>query len=202
MIRDDLSDRLVHLTKGSSESEAAERFLSIVRQATLLGGTGLIRDARPCVCFSEAPISKLGSILAAPTAHGMPYAPFGVMIAKATLFALGGRPVIYQPDADFELLHQSHRYRHKAYEPGRELDFTWEREWRIQVDRLPLDSKEVTLVVPNRVWSDYIFDQHAGNQRDAVIMFDEDMAFGIKKCPWHFLVLEDLGIPLAFSHVP
>lgn len=84
MIRDDLSDRLIHLTKGATEKEAAERFLSIVGQKTLFGGTGLIRGGYKCVCFSEAPISKLGAILAEPSIHGMPYAPFGVMLAKTT----------------------------------------------------------------------------------------------------------------------
>lgn len=202
MIRDDLSDRLVHLTKGATEKEVAERFLSIVGQKTLLGGTGLIRGGYKCVCFSEAPISKLGAILAEPSIHGMPYAPFGVMLAKTTLFSLGGRPVIYQPESEFNMLHDSQRYRHKVYEPGKEPDFTWEREWRVPVDRLPLDPADVTLIVPNRRWSDHLFDQHAGRLKTAVILFDEDMAFGINKCPWHFLVLEDLGIPVKFDHVP
>src|SRR2546427_12661114 len=123
MIRDDLSDRLVHLTKGATEKEAGERFLSIVRDKTLLGGTGLIRGGYRCVCFSEAPISKLGAILAQPSIHGMPYAPFGVMLSKTTLFCAGGRPVIYQPEAEFEMLHESQRYRHKDFEPGSGTDF-------------------------------------------------------------------------------
>lgn len=49
MIRDDLSDRLVHLTKGATEQETAERFLNIVREKALLGGTGLIRGGYKCV---------------------------------------------------------------------------------------------------------------------------------------------------------
>lgn len=201
MIRDDLSDRLVHLTKGATEKEAAERFLSIVREKALLGGTGLIRGLYPCVCFSEAPICKLGAILAEPSIHGMRYAPFGVMLAKTTLFSLGGRPVIYQPESEFNMLHDSQRYRHKDYEPGKVPDFTWEREWRVRMDRLSLDPATVTLVVPNRRWSDHLFAQHAGNLKRS-LLFDNDMALGISRCPWHFLVLEDLGIPVKFDHAP
>jgi len=92
MIRDDLSNRLVHLTKGKSEEQAAQNFLSIVKSKTLRGGRGLIKSDFPCVCFTEAPIGKLASILAAPSVHDVPYAPFGVMIDKLTLFQAGGRP--------------------------------------------------------------------------------------------------------------
>lgn len=202
MIRDDLSDRLVHLTKGDTEKEVAERFLSIVREKALLGGTRLIRGDYRCVSFSEAPISKLGAILAQPSIHGMPYAPFGVMLTKVTLFAAGGRPVIYQPEAEFEVLHESLRYRHKDYEPGEQPDFSWEREWRVRADRLPLNPDAVTLVVPNRAWSDYFFRRHAGDLAGSIMFYGEDAMLGMHKCPWNFLVLEDLGIPVKFDHVP
>lgn len=202
MIRDDLSDRLVHLTKGKTEKEAAERFMSIVRDKALLGGTRLIRGDYQCVCFTESPISKLGAILAEPSIHGVPYAPFGVMLTKTTLFAAGGRPVIYQPESEFEMLHQSQRYRHKDYDPMKLPDYSWEREWRVPADRFTLDPDAVTLVVPNRIWSDFFFKEHAGGQASSIMFFGEDAMFGIRKFPWHFLVLEDLGMPVKFSHVP
>jgi hypothetical protein len=199
MIRDDLSDRLVHLTKGTTEVEVADRFVSIMRDRVLLGGTGLIRGDYCCVCFTEAPIAKLAAILAQPSIHGMPYAPFGVMLAKDTLFSAGGRPVIYQPESEFHILDESQRHRHKDYEPGKVPDFSWEREWRVRTDRLPLDPSAVTLIVPNRAWSDYFFRMHAGNQ-EATQWFHNDIS--VTKCPWHFLVLEDLGIPVKFDHIP
>jgi hypothetical protein len=202
MIRDDLSDRLVHLTKGATEKEAAERFLSIVRDKALVGGTGIIRGDHRCVCFSEAPISKLGTILAQPSIHNVPYAPFGVMLTKTTPFCAGGRPVIYQPESEFEMLHESQRYRHKDYEPGKQPDFSWEREWRVRVDQLALDPASVTLVVPNRSWSDYFFRRHAGGLAGSVMFFGKDAMMGMHKCPWHFLVLEDLGIPVTFDYPP
>jgi hypothetical protein len=202
VIRDDLSDRLVHLTKGQSEKEAAQNFLNIVRTKTLRGGTGYMKGGFRCVCFTEAPIGKLAHILAQPSVHGMQYAPLGIMLDKLTLFQAGGRPVIYQPDSDYHLLAQSQRFRHKRYEPDAGIDFSWEREWRILTDAFCLNPASVTLIVPNRAWSDYLFKRHADDlQSYALVM--KDMAYAlIDKCPWHFLVLEDLGLHVNFEYVP
>jgi hypothetical protein len=104
MIRGDLSNRLIHLTKGSDLQEAESNFKKIFDDGKLLGGTGHIRGNYTCVCFSEAPISVLSQVLSNPSAHGMRYAPFGVMVHKKWLFEQGGRPVIYQAEDEFELL--------------------------------------------------------------------------------------------------
>ena len=202
MIRDDISNRLVHLAKGASEEEAGRNFLSIVNSRVLRGGTGFIRGAFRCVCFSEAPIAKLAHILAEPAIHGMPYAPLGVMIDKTTLFEGGGRPVIYQSDAEYGLLHEGQKFRHKRYEPGSGIDFAWEREWRVLIDELPLDPALVTLVVPNRAWSDYIFKEHADRLRGIAVVMENMAAAVINECPWHFIVLEDMGIKVKFSFFP
>ena len=201
MIRDDLSEQVVHLTKGEPQ-QAASNFLSIVESRSLRGGTGHIRGAYRCVCFTEAPISKLGYVFAQPSIHGMPYAPLGVMVAKETLFAVGGRPVIYQPDSEFKLLDESIRFRHKEYDPEKGVDYSWEREWRIHTDEFHLEPNKVTLVVPNRAWSDLIFERHARDQRVMAYTLEDIGAFGIEKCPWHFLVLENLGISIDFEYIP
>jgi hypothetical protein len=192
VIRDDLSDRLVHLTKGRSEQDAAQNFLSVVGTRTLRGGTGFIKGGFRCVCFTEAPIARLAHILAQPSVHGMQYAPLGVMIDKLTLYKAGGRPVVYQPDSEYQLLHESQRFRHKRYEPDAGIDFSWEREWRIQTGEFALDPAKITLVVPSRTWSDYLFEKHADDLKGWAFLM-EDLSCGvIDKCPWHFIVLEDL----------
>lgn len=202
MIRDDMSNKLVHLTRGDTAEEAAERFLSIVKEKVLRGGTGEIRGGFNCVCFTEAPIGKLSQILAAPSVHGMRYAPLGVMVDKLRLFRVGGRPVIYQPDAEYDLLHEPQRYRHKQYEPDRGIDFSWEREWRIHTKEFHINPEEVTLVVPNRPWAEYFHEEHTGRMRTAVFALEEMGAFFVKKAPWHFIVLEDLGVHVDFSYLP
>jgi hypothetical protein len=124
VIRDDIGIRLVHLTKGEPDQVVANKFLAIVKDRKLRGGTGCIKGGYQCVCFSKAPVSKLSQIPANPMAHGMRYKPFGVMVEKQWLFERGGRPVIYQADSEYELLHEIQRFRHVGYEPAT-VDFTW-----------------------------------------------------------------------------
>ncbi|MGE0379150.1 MAG: hypothetical protein AB7Q45_27425 [Planctomycetaceae bacterium] len=198
MIRDDLSDKLIHLTRGSTYAEAAAVFSRIIEEARLIGGTGCIKGGFQCVCFSEAPISQLSRILANPMAHGMRYMPFGVMVDKAWLFDLGGRPVIYQTESEYRLLHDDQKYRHVRYDPMQNVDYTWEREWRILTAELTLDPEVVTVVVPNREWERNVLKPHEGKIWRRAAASSGVLGGGIPsvliKQPWHFIVLEDLGV--------
>lgn len=193
MIRGDLSECLVHLTRAVTHSDAADAFLHIIKSRQLIGSSRDIRGAYKCVCFSEAPISILVQALSLPPEEGMRYAPFGVMVRKQWLFAQGGRPVIYQPEEEFELLHEQQRFRHVRYDPNKEQDYTWEREWRVRTDILLLNPAEVTFVVPTRAWEERFLKEHAEGQ-STNSWFDEDWAMYIAPPPWHFIVLEDLGL--------
>lgn len=201
MVRDDVSDRLVHLTRGDTDQSAADAFMSIVEQRLLRGGTGCIKGGYRCVCFSEAPVGKLTYILANPSAHGMRYKPFGVMVPKTWLFEQGGRPVIYQPDAEFDLLHDDQRFRHVRYEPGT-VDFTWEREWRIQIDELALDPAACTLVVPNREWERWALRRHTAMLSRRALVTGMIGPRSVSDFPWHFIVLEDLGVEVSSVSPP
>jgi hypothetical protein len=194
MIRGDLSNCLVHLTRGVDHAAAADAFLRIFRSKQLLGSSRDIRGGYKCVCFSEAPISVLAQALSLPPSQGMRYAPFGVMVRKEWLFSKGGRPAIYQPEAEFELLHEDIRFRHVRYDPVKGHDYAWEREWRIQTDQLHLDPAQVTFVIPNRAWEERFLDEHAGSQLGLTMMFRTDMPLSIGRSPWHFIALEDLGL--------
>ena len=196
MIRDDLSDKLIHLTRGPTYDDAAQVFSAILEEKRLVGGTGCIKGSFQCVCFSEAPISKLSQILANPMAHGVRYMPFGIMVDKTWLFDQGGRPVIYQSDAEFELLHDDQKYRHVRYEPKNNIDFTWEREWRICIDELRLAPDVTTVVVPNREWEREILKPHEGKIWRRAAAGHGGIPSGLIKPPWHFIVLEDLGVPI------
>jgi hypothetical protein len=194
-MRDDLSNKLIHFTKGS-DKEAADVFLKIINECHLIGGTGFIRGGYRCVCFTESPIGKLAHILANRDMYNFTYAPFGIMVDKLWLWNKGGRPVIYQSDNEYELLHIDQKYRHKRYEPDKGIDFTWEREWRIKIQELSLDPKSTTLIVPNRSWIDWLVRKHTENIR-MTVMIAEDMGhYYVESYPWHFIALEDLGISL------
>lgn len=192
VIREDLSDRLIHLTRSLTHKESGNVLSAILRERQLRGGTGNIKGGYTCVCFSEAPIGKLGQILAQPMAHKVRYKPYGVMVAKEWLFSQGGRPAIYQPDGEFTDLPESHRHRHVCYDPPG-VDFSWEREWRIRTDALALDPESTTVVVPNRKWADSMRREHqAAQSRKAMLTH----GLGIEVFPWHFIALEDLGVPI------
>jgi hypothetical protein len=193
MIRDDLSDKLVHLTRGDDQA-AANAFWGMFHERTLRGGTGCIKGNYRCVCFSEAPLSKLAHILANTSVHNMRYEPFGVMVDKTWLYEKGGRPVIYQSEEEFDLLVESQKFRHVRYEPPA-VDFTWEREWRIRND-VAIDPAASSLVVPNRAWERWALNEHTnklalyGSVFSAIMLLKSVIDF-----PWHFVVLEDIGVP-------
>ena len=194
MIRDDLSNKLIHLTRGLTREDAARNFLSIFQEQSLRGGTGCIKGSWKCVCFTEAPVSKLSTILANPTAHGSRYEPYGIMVEKGWLFEQGGRPVIYQTAKEYENLPDDLKYRHVTYDPLEGIDFTWEREWRIRTDALSFQPNDVTLVIPERTVKDGMIDSRlsriAKMHDKTGVMPPEALA----PYPWHFLVLSDLGV--------
>lgn len=184
-MRDDISEKLVHLTKGTGNDQAKHReqalivLAKILKEKKLNGGTGYIKGSHKCVCFSEAPISKLSQIIAAGKDGKFKYQPYGVIVDKRWLYIKGGRPVIYGPDPDYSKLPEEMRYRHVRFHLSAEttIDHTWEREWRIKTDELTITPDDVTIVVPDR------------RAKNALVRkFPDDS--------WHYIVLSDLGVTI------
>jgi len=182
-MRDDITNNLVHLTKGikpdssKHREEAALILDKIIRERKIIGGTGYIRGSYRCVCFSEAPIGKISFILADGKGGDFKYQPYGVMVSKKWLFEKGGMPVIYGPYNEFNELPEHMRYRHVRFYLGDyKVDHSWEREWRIKTNELEITPQDVTLVVPDRVAKE-AFQQVHGSE-------------------WHFIVLSDLGVDI------
>ena len=117
------------------------------------------------MCFSEAPLEALGGGLVNPNYYSK-YSPFGIIVRKEWLFEQGGRPVIYQTNEEFENLPDSHKWRHVQYDPLSDppIDFTWEREWRIQREELFIDPDVASIVVPDEDWEGRIIGQHENEQ--------------------------------------
>lgn len=197
VVRDDLSDCLIHLTKGDLEKEAFPNFLSIIHDRALKGGTGFIKGKHTCVCFSEAPVSKLGHLLATTvkvdSATSFKYKPYGVMFKKRWIYKEGGRPVIYQEDADYDLLHPEKKHLHVRFylSDAYDVDHTWEREWRVKTDILPFTPKDVTLIVPQRAVIDVLKENHHSEQTKLTAA---DPSRVYEPFPWHCIALEDLGV--------
>ena len=82
-----------------------------------------------------------------------------------------GRPVIYQPDPEFDDLPESHRWRHVQFDLSREIDFTWEREWRIQADQLSFDSSIAQVILPDYEWVKRLRRDHERDQDFTVLQY-------------------------------
>lgn len=165
MPRNDISDKLVHFTSGETRDGAFARLNQIVDERTLRAGNGKIRGGYQCICFTEAPLASLPGGLVNPDAYSR-YQPFGVIFEKPYVFALGGRPVIYQSDAEFHALPEAMKWRHVRYEPHANppVDFCWEREWRLPADALEFAPDVAGLVLPDRSWLDRLEAAHHEQQ--------------------------------------
>jgi hypothetical protein len=144
---------------------------NILLERRLVGSNAYIRGGHRCVCFTEAPISEVVSLfrlseLAAEGGLRPKYEPYGVAVTKEWLFARGGRPAIYQSDAEYELLPEAIRYRHVRYDPTAGIDFTWEREWRLCADELQLEPQHTLVVVPSSAEAFEIMYAYADWQAD------------------------------------
>ena len=89
--RVDISDKIIHFTKGENEEEAFYNLCNIVDEGQILGTHEKIKGSYKCVCFSEAPITSLRDGLVNPAAYSR-YSPFGILLEKSWLFDKGGDP--------------------------------------------------------------------------------------------------------------
>lgn len=173
LARRDLAALAIHWTRtdpGGFLDEAPRRdartvLEQILGESFLRGGNRFIRGGHICVCFTEAPLAEMVSLFASAAAAGeanaLRYEPFGVGVPKEWLFQRGGRPVIYQPDAEYERLPAEIQWRHCRYEPPG-VDFTWEREWRIPTDRLDLDRAQTWVFVPTPDMAHHLAERRPG----------------------------------------
>jgi len=165
MARPDISDQVIHFTKGASDDDAFNCLRNILAERQLRGGAGNIKGAHKCVCFTEAPLEVLPRGFVNSAAYSR-YSLFGIMFEKGWLFAKGGRPAIYQSDGEYAALPEHLRWRHVRYEPHADIpiDFMWEREWRIRVDELAFTPDVATVIVPDKRWCDALMAEHNASQ--------------------------------------
>lgn len=161
--RPDVAANLLHLLRGDSRGDAFDALRAVVAGRCVSGSTEGIHDGSRCVSFAEAPIRQLREVFRWSAERDARIQPFGVLLGKDYLFALGGRPVIYQPDAEYEELPASLQYRHVRYDPITvpPIDFTWEREWRQRADVLHLEPERCCIVVASEVDRAALFMEHA-----------------------------------------
>lgn len=103
------------------------------------------------ICFTESPAEIM-------RLQKSRYQPFGFAFLKSDIFDKGGRHVIYQTKAEAELLPKEMHWRHVTYNPQdvgprkpKGIDFTWEREWRLNEPKLSIFDCH-SVIVPNEEW--------------------------------------------------
>lgn len=196
MPRPDLSDKLIHFTSGDSHEEAFGNLCSIIEGRSIRGSNSKIRGAFTCVCLTEAPLASLSHGLVNLQEYSR-YRPFGIMYDKTLIHALGGRAVIYQPDSEYADLSDSSKWRHMRYEPNARppFDFTWEREWRVQTNNLPVQSHQAVIVLPSREWEERLREAHAEQQDHHVYEYGQVMDRLLaeqyrEEFPWRVVCIE------------
>ena len=193
--RADISEKLIHFTRGATYEDALECLLTIVGEGRLIGGNGMIRGEYRCVCFTEAPAPALAGGFVNAKSFGR-YSPFGIMFDKTWVYARGGRPVIYESDGEFDALPEGMRWRHVRYGPlgTPPVDFTWEREWRIRTDNLTFSPADAVLIVPNDESEAFVLDIWNSQQDCEVeaysVIFEQTVAEQMRDSfPWRIVRL-------------
>jgi hypothetical protein len=148
--RSDFNQSLIHLTRNRSEFEklrdgslgklnrtvsAFEVLKEIISSATLRasGNEGYVKGMKKAVCFSEIPLSAVHEFATPPSDPTNRYRYYGIAFSKRAIFDLGGRPVIYIPDGEAQWIPEDQKWRQVRFEHG-SVDYTHEREWRVQGD--------------------------------------------------------------------
>lgn len=176
MLREDISHRLIHFTKGESFENAYQIIRNIIHESRLIGSNGFIKGGYNCVCFSEAPLTALECGLLNSSAYSR-YSPFGVVFDKKWIFEQGGRPAIYQTDAEYDALPDDFKWRHVRYDLSADepIDFTWEREWRMLTNQLEFNPLVADIVLPDSSWANRLVAEHDSSQNFNVLQYSQIM---------------------------
>jgi hypothetical protein len=183
-LREDLSNYLFHWIKANSDDEAFDKLHLIIKDRKLLGSNGFIKGNFNCICFTETPLNQFHK-----ETHR--YKKFGVKINKTWLFEQGARPVIYQTAKEYDLLPNELRWKHVTFNPP-VIDFSWEREWRINLSEFLINSHNTSIVVPEKEFGELLFSEyHCEEYRTCIsaIAEDEFESFNIEPKPFKFEVV-------------
>ena len=181
-LRPDLSDWVVHYTKGPVE-EAKEALRGILRNGLLNRGLG--------ICFTESPIAQFSQLFEVFERYKQPMlSPYGVAVRKDWLFRRGGRPVIYLPKEEKQFLKEEVSHLFEEYAPGKR-DFTWLREWRVKEAVLPLSKSDTIVIVPDMDEAfDLVFDVKVDSEYQGPGMEPLDSTY--MDVDWPFVTLAEI----------
>lgn len=182
-VRKDLSEWLFHFC--ARRGEPLETLKLILKGKYVKGSTDKYCKQK-CVCLTEIPLPECARQLNVfdEERYGR-FSPFGLAFRKNWIFDRGGLPVIYQPRRFREKLPEDMRWRHCDFDLARNLDFTWQREWRVTCDSLPFEREDVIVVVPtNENAMEHLCSNHEIDFERNDYFYDQD---------WEYVTLEGLA---------
>lgn len=137
--RNDMSSRLIHLTRGKNDDEAFENLWKILIDKKIKGSGsgGYVIGATKAVCLQELPLTAIVENLLYEDSLNdkIRYSPFGIRLSKPFVYKKGGRPVIYENSTLMKnYLPESEYWRIvnlNLTDKESCMDWTHEREWRV-----------------------------------------------------------------------
>jgi hypothetical protein len=154
---------LTHFTRSSPPAAALDNLTAILSAGTVQASVRMIRTRRPVICFFDAPFEHLARVLD-PRARRR-YEPFGIAVSKRYAFKMGARRVIYLPWKEAAaILPQAELWRVVSLDLNRRpaIDWTFEREWRMEGD-LQFDGREAVVLVEDWRDADEIYARFDGH---------------------------------------
>jgi hypothetical protein len=131
---DDVLDEQILGWKPADRSALATLW-RIVADGRLRASREGIRGRFAVVSLTEVPLSEFRSHrVFRPHRHRSDFEPWGVAIRREAITRLGGRPVVYGSEPDWERLPDHDRPWFQRFDPGHGLDTRPEREWRVTAD--------------------------------------------------------------------
>jgi hypothetical protein len=162
--RSDVSCQVTHLTRDFGEgAEAVKSFdvlIKILEAGKINGSTtasGYIIGDTPAACFIDAPLySVVQNIMFENEKRNSKgdhrYYPYGISFPKPYVYAMGGRPVIYDnTQSAKKYLPPAEHWRIVNFDLSNEanfIDWTHEREWRVP-NQFAFDLKAATVLLPS-----------------------------------------------------
>jgi hypothetical protein len=131
---DDVLDEQILGWKPADRSAPATLW-RIVADGRLKASREGIRGQFEVVSLTDVPLSEFRSHrVFRPHRHRPDFEPWGVAIRREAITRLGGRPVVYGSELDWERLPDLDRPWFQKFDPGHGLDTRPEREWRVTAD--------------------------------------------------------------------
>ena len=140
-----------------------DNLVSILTAQVVRGGRRMVRGGKAAVCMFDIALPALSTVLTRENRRR--YEPFGIAVDKRYAFRMGARPAIYLPWREArEAIAPAEHWRVVSIEMDRHppVDWTYEREWRLQGD-LPLQPKLCVALVESWRDADEIYDQFDGH---------------------------------------